>query len=555
MARTKLDEGKVLRGYLIRLYPTDDQARMLRAMQLELMLAWNVLVTSRETHVEHCVRAAEDAGLVVDPPERPLEDAPDEVWAAYRKECGERKFAALQAMLPVEGYRWEDWRVDYKTVRNLFGGKKNRSQVTGHRSQPGKDPDPSELSPVTCNLPSSSELSPVTCNLSPSSGSLAPAQAYTALVERFRKTKGARPKRHPLEMPLQIKSGHLWKPDAEGRSQVTGDRLQHGSGSGSGPSVSEPRNPGSPATSESIGVGDQRFPNRGTSIVHDAEPAPGSPSTSESKGVASPSAVRNPSRGKGTLSFAGMKIRGQWWREPEGYFIEGASIKIDDGKWFASLKCKVPERTSSPPTLGPIGVNLGLKVLVALSTGKIWPNPRGNQYTDRVARWSEQIDGEEDPNRKVDLARGLKRYQARFERKTRHLILTEILPALAPHSEIVVARGIDGLQTAAQGVQCRLSKNRLGGYTSSMGEVLRQISVRYGVRVREVEWSWISQQCSQCGHYDEKRYQRGYLRDKEKDYCRCPNPRCPSEGLLQHVDVNAARNALGRPSISQVAAE
>ena len=495
MARTKIEDGKVLRGYLIRLYPTNDQARMLRAMQLELMLAWNILVTSRETHVEHCVRAAEDQNLVGLPPERPLEDAPDEVWAQYRKECGERKYAALQALLPVEGYRWEDWRVDYKTLRNLFGGKKNRSQVTGHRSQPGKDPDPSELSPVTCNL-------------SPSSGSLAPAQAYTALVERFRKTQGARPKKHPLEMPLQIKSGHLWKPDAEKGQKAYREE---------GGQASDPDFPCPPSSLYAF------CPSRGMR--------------------------------KGTLSFAGMKIRGQWWREPGGHFIEGASVRIDGGKWFASLKAKVPERTEPDPTLGPVGVNLGLKVLVALSTGKIWRNPRGNQYTDRVARWAEDVDRETDPNRKVDLARGLKKYQARFERKTRHLILTEILPALSAHSEIVVARGVDGLQSSAQGVQCRLSKNRLGGYTSSMGEVLRQMSVRFGPRVREVEWSWISQQCSQCGHCDEKRYQRGYLREKEKDHCRCPNPKCPSEGLLQHVDVNAARNALGRPPISQVAAE
>jgi transposase len=318
---------------------------------------------------------------------------------------------------------------------------------------------------------------------------------YTALVERFRRTKGPRLKKYPLEMPLQIKSGHLWSPDAAAAA---------------------------------------RFKEQG--------------------GVEKGGEARNHPC-KGTLSFAGMKIRARYWREPGGDFIEGASVKLDGSAWVASLKAKVPERVVPAPSKGPVGVNLGLKVLVALSTGKIWPNPRGNQYTDKVARWSEEIDSEQDANRKVDLARSLKRYQARFERKTRHLILTEILPTLAPHSEIVVARGLEGLQTAAQGVQCRLSKNRLGGYTSSMGEVLQQIKTRYGDRVREVEWSWISQQCSQCGHYDAKRYQRGYLREKERDHCRCPNSKCPSEGLLQHVDVNAARNALGRPAISEAAAE
>jgi transposase len=87
-----------------------------------------------------------------------------------------------------------------------------------------------------------------------------------------------------------------------------------------------------------------------------------------------------------------------------------------------------------------------------------------------------------------------------------------------------------------------------------MGELLAQLKLRHP-NVREVDWSWISQQCSQCGHYDENRYQRGHFRGKERSMCRCPNPKCPSAGELMHVDVNAARNALGRPSISEVAAE
>lgn len=443
-SRVKLGEGLELRGYLIRLYPTSEQAQMLRAIQLELMLAWNTLVLSRETHVEHCVRAAEDRGLVGEPPERPHENAPDEVWADYRQACGERTYAALQAMLPVEGYRWEDWRVDYKTLRNLFGGKDKETR------------------------------------------SLGTAQMYTALVERFQRTKGAKLKRRPLEMPLQIKSGRLWTPESE-------------------------RSP-------------EHFPGVGT-------------------------------RTNGTLRFAGMAIRGKWWREPTGEFIEGASVSLSAKGWQASLKERRSPRVMPTPQLGPVGVNLGLKYIAALSTGKVWLNPRGNEYTTRVARWQEQLDLETDGNRKVDLRMQLRRYQARFERKTRHLVLTEILPALADHDEIVVARGRDGLKGAAQGVQCRLSKNERGGYTSNMGELLELLRQRFGVRLREVDWSWISQQCSHCGHYDEKRYQRGALREKEGDYCRCSRPGCPSEGLLVHVDVNAARNCLGKPAISEAAAE
>ena len=72
MARsTSVQPGEELRGWRVKLYPTQDQLFYLAACQQELMRAWNVLVTSRETHVDHCVRYAEDHGLIGPLPTRP----------------------------------------------------------------------------------------------------------------------------------------------------------------------------------------------------------------------------------------------------------------------------------------------------------------------------------------------------------------------------------------------------------------------------------------------------------------------------------------------------
>lgn len=432
--RFVLEEGQELRGYMLALYPTDEQARTLRAMQAELMAAWNVLVISRETHIDHCVRWAEDNGVELPAvPERPADDAPDDVWAEYRRACGARRLAAITAALEQPGLGWADWRIDYKRLRDLFGGKSKETR------------------------------------------SIAPAQAYTALVERFRRTKGPNLKRYPERMPLQIKSGKLWTAESE---------LRHVDGVGT--------------------------------------------------------------RTNGELSFAGMRIRARWWREPAGEFLEGASIRLDGFKWVASLKVKAPERRLPAPDLPPVAVNTGLKYLAVTSDGKRWLNPRGNEYTIEVARLSAAISTATDPNEARDLRNRLKRYQGRAARRTKNLILTEILPALARHSTVFLAEAERGLKTAAQGPQARLSVNDIGGYTSAMGELHSQIRMRLGARVREVECYGISQTCSHCGHTDKYAFRRGHLREYDGDFCRCPNPRCPSDGVPQHVDENAARNVLAK---------
>lgn len=195
MARsTSVQPGEELRGWRVKLYPTQDQLYYLAACQQELMSAWNVLVTSRETHVDHCVRYAEDHGLIGPLPTRPTTErttnVPDEIaeWETYEKLCAERRYKAVAQTRQVEGLRWEDWRVDYKKLRELFGGRE----------------------------------------------SLANAQMYLSLVDTFRKTKGPNLKKHPLKMPLLNRTGghaivfdrgeHGTRTTASGATRLTGSR-------------------------------------------------------------------------------------------------------------------------------------------------------------------------------------------------------------------------------------------------------------------------------------------------------------------------------------------
>jgi len=164
---TSVPPGEELRGYRVKLYPTQEQLHWLGSCQVELMSAWNTLVISRETHVEHCVRYAEDHELIGPVPPRPKSERttniPEEIaeWDEYERLCGLRRYEAVRLTRKVEGLTWDEWRVDYKTLRELFGGRE----------------------------------------------SIASAQMYLSLVDTFRKTKGPRFKRRPIEMPLLNKTG------------------------------------------------------------------------------------------------------------------------------------------------------------------------------------------------------------------------------------------------------------------------------------------------------------------------------------------------------------
>lgn len=167
MRSSTVEEGEELRGFRVKLYPTQEELKWLFAAQEELMAAWNVLVISRQTHVEHCVRYCDDRGLIEPLPPRPtLDRASGEpealaAWAEYERLCGLRRFEAVRLTRDVPDLTWDDWRVDYKTLRELFGGR----------------------------------------------GATASAQMFSGLVQTFRKTKGPVLKRRPLQMPLLNRTG------------------------------------------------------------------------------------------------------------------------------------------------------------------------------------------------------------------------------------------------------------------------------------------------------------------------------------------------------------
>lgn len=433
---TSVQPGEVLRGWQAALEPTHEQAAYLRACQRELISAWNLLVISRETHLEHCLRAAETSGVVGPEPERPTPEMLPEVWRAYWAECSERRSTALGWALKQPGLTWADWRHDYKRLREANA---------------------------------------------PEHGSVASAQMYLSLTQTFQRTKHPRLKKRWQDMPLLNRTGGIAARGIDAPANWDGD---------------------------------------------------------------------GPSR-HCEIHFGSAWIRARYWRPPLGPFIEGLALTRDGNRWLASLRCRTTPELLPEPTRDRIGINLGLIYTAATSEGHKWLNPRGNDFLLRVRKLDEALAATTDPFERDTLGARKRALAARYARKAREQIRAEILPALRDYREIVVATGQDGLQHAAQGEQCAIGKRDGGGYVSAMSACLTALKLRYGDRVREVDWGWVSQMCSRCQRPATKPLRGAGIRRKFV----CENKRCPEYGVPTDPDVTAARNALRRPAISKEAAE
>jgi len=223
--------------------------------------------------------------------------------------------------------------------------------------------------------------------------------------------------------------------------------------------------------------------------------------------------------------------------------VEGVTLVRERDGWYASIRVRVPARELPATDPGSIiGVNVGLRYIAGMSDGTLVENPRGES-------WSREL------QRKQELSacgkacgESAERFSERGARRTKHAIYNDVLRHLERYETIIVHAG--EMREAAQGPQCRIGSDK-GGYVPVMYMVTQMIRERFGDRVREVECEGISRECSRCGEKHATAFQRSVFSDGR----RREKTRCPSCGLREHVDVNAARNLVRRHTESQVAAE
>jgi Putative transposase DNA-binding domain/Helix-turn-helix domain len=229
------------------------------------------------------------------------------------------------------------------------------------------------------------------------------------------------------------------------------------------------------------------------------------------------------------VHIAGLRILGRSsgvgldaaWR-----VLEGVAITEEADGWWAAIKVERPKRTLPIPVADTvIGLDVGLRCMIAMSDGVKIPNPRGRDYVGQIAAQQKEISGIEDPELRTKKTKQLSRLQQKVNLRIRHEIYSSVLPALAQFETIK-------MEKLPQYIGQRGS-----AMTSVMRTIYRMAEQRYGDRVREVEPAYTSQDCSNCGHRDKIAWAYG-----DNPMCQCPV--C---NYRQDRDVNAARNIAARP--------
>lgn len=238
---------------------------------------------------------------------------------------------------------------------------------------------------------------------------------------------------------------------------------------------------------------------------------------------------------QGRLRIVGVPdaIKVKWHRPiPEGANLGHAVISRNGGKWHVCFTVELPDATAAPRDFSPVGVDVGVASLVALSTGETVTNPRWTREADAklrrlnraLARKKRYSHGWK--NAKAALRRHHGRTAARrndFPHKLSARLVQE-------HSHIAVeALNIKGL---ARGM---LAKDVLSAGWAMFFEMLRYKAASAGSVVEAVDPRGTSQSCPAYGSVVAKT-----LADRWHS--------CPHCGYEADRDVAAAQVILLRAS-------
>lgn len=228
--------------------------------------------------------------------------------------------------------------------------------------------------------------------------------------------------------------------------------------------------------------------------------------------------------------------------------IKSARVSRRGHRWIVALT--VVETIPAPATTkrqragGPVGVDLGVSNLAALSTGELVANPRGaRKDAGRIAKLQRAIarcqPGSQNRARLVAQLGRVKTLQAERRRQTLHQLTKRLATS---HSVIVIEDlNVAGMTRSASGTLEKPGRNvrAKAGLNREIldvgfGEFRRQFAYKtvwYGSRLQIVDrYLPSSKTCSRCGHL----HSRLSLRDRVYS--------CPACGFSIDRDLNAALN-------------
>ena len=226
--------------------------------------------------------------------------------------------------------------------------------------------------------------------------------------------------------------------------------------------------------------------------------------------------------------------------------VLSATVSERTGRWWVSLTCEVERAEPTPAEpQSVVGVDVGVKYLAVLSTGRMIPNPKPlSKYQRRMARFQRQCARRRRPAKGRRPSKRWRRSQAALTRTHRKVVharvdrLHKLTTGLAArHGTIIVEDlNVAGMTGTAKGSGRWRGKAGLNRaiLDAAPGELRRQLAYKcawYGSRLVVADrWYPSSKTCSGCKTVKAK------LSLAQRTFS------CERCGLVIDRDVNAAIN-------------
>jgi IS605 OrfB family transposase len=223
---------------------------------------------------------------------------------------------------------------------------------------------------------------------------------------------------------------------------------------------------------------------------------------------------------------------------PEG--VRSFRVTCDRaGRWhvaFAAVSAPVP----GPGTGEVVGIDRGVKVTAALSTGEMLTVPRlAGREAARLLRLERKLArAKRGSNRRGQVRAAIARMKARDTDRRKDWV-EKTTTDIARRFDVIRVEDLKvrNMMRSAKGTRDKPGKNvaakaglNRGIQRSGWGKLARRLEDKAPGRVEKVPPAYTSQRCSACGHVD------GRSRESQADF------QCTACGYACNADVNAARN-------------
>ena len=209
------------------------------------------------------------------------------------------------------------------------------------------------------------------------------------------------------------------------------------------------------------------------------------------------------------------------------------------GRWHIAFAAK-PDPIPAPGTGAVVGVDRGVKVAVALSTGEMTsPGRLRPKERERLLRLQRKLArAQRGSNRRGRTRAAIARLRAREGDRRRDWV-EKTSTDLAARFEVIRVEDLNvkGMTRSAKGIPEAPGRNvrqkaglNRGILAQGWGQFVTRLEQKAAGRVEKVNAAYTSQCCSLCGHVD---------KDSRESQARFV---CTACGYTSNADVNAARN-------------